>query len=192
MSWSCVIFLKSDSAALSISNKVRRLFQHLSLQIKLIMSFQAVKQVLFTYLVSAFLSTTVHSRKCAHLDVVCLSPALSPAEVSCSKTSQQMTCPGVADTCVNISTEIKTETGFLRSYFYGCATETMCKDAEESLKEICQNATREDHTPKCSVNCCTTDFCVALDVTSDSAALSTLSQLLNIFCVVFILRYWSL
>lgn len=143
-------------------------------------------------LMTIVLWKTVHSLKCARLDVVCLSPAVSPTEVSCSKTSQQMTCPGVADSCVNISTEIKTETGFLRSYFYGCATKTMCKDAEESLKEFCQNATREDHTSKCSVDCCTTDFCVALDVTSDSAALSTLSQLLNIFCAFFILRYWSL
>lgn len=151
-----------------------------------IRSFEVAKQRMFLCIVSSFFaSTAVHSLKCAHLDVVCLSP--TPA-ANCTKSSQQMTCPGVADSCANISTEIQTEAGLLRSYFYGCATQKMCKNAEEHLKVICQNVTREGYNPKCSVSCCKTDFCVPLDVTSGARRVaSALSQPFKMFSVLFVL-----
>ncbi|KAM7443452.1 hypothetical protein ABFA07_007771 [Porites harrisoni] len=106
----------------------------------------------------AFLST-VNSLKCHH----CLS-SLSAA--NCSKSSKETKCPDVADSCANISTEVYTETGSLKSFFYGCATQQMCSDAKEKLT-ICDTIKQRGYKVECNITCCSTgDFCLPLPDTS--------------------------
>lgn len=102
---------------------------------------------------------TVNSLKCHH----CLS-SLSAA--NCSKSSNETTCPDVADSCANISTEVYTETGSLKSFFYGCATQQMCSDAKEKLT-ICDTIKQRGYKVECNITCCSTgDFCLPLPDTS--------------------------
>ena len=112
---------------------------------------------------------TVNSLKCHH----CLS-SLSAA--NCSKSSKETTCPDVADSCANISTEVYTETGSLKSFFYGCATQQMCSDAKEKLT-ICDTIKQKGYKVECNITCCSTgDFCLPLRDTSDSSGLTPLAK----------------
>lgn len=110
----------------------------------------------------------VNSLKCHH----CLS-SLSAA--NCSKSSKETKCPDVADSCANISTEVYTETGSLKSFFYGCATQQMCSDAKEKLT-ICDTIKQRGYKVECNITCCSTgDFCLPLPNTT-STSTSTLTS----------------
>lgn len=124
--------------------------------------------------VNGILSSPVSSLKCHH----CLS---SSSLAECNKTSKAMTCPDVADSCANISTEVESEVGSLRSFFYGCATEKMCKDADEQLK-VCEKINQPGYQVKCNVTCCKEDFCVTV-----SGVTPVFSRLLVVPCVMLTL-----
>ncbi|KAJ7393738.1 hypothetical protein OS493_003397 [Desmophyllum pertusum] len=77
--------------------------------------------------VALFLPLTVSGLKCYH----CLS---SSSMADCGKSSKKMTCPDIADNCANISTEVMSDSGSLKSYFYGCATRRCARMPKNSLK----------------------------------------------------------
>ena len=125
-----------------------------------------------------FLSSVVSSLKCHH----CLS---SSSLADCSKSSKRMSCPEVADCCASISTELKSEAGSLRSFFYGCASKKMCHDAEEQLK-VCEKMNQPGYQVKCNITCCKGDFCIPLAVTG-SGVTPVFGRLLVVFCVILTL-----
>lgn len=104
----------------------------------------------------------------------------------CSKNSKKLTCPEVADSCAKISTEVMSDYFAFKSYSYGCATKTMCDDAEEQLK-TCEKFNKGDHQAKCDIACCTGDLCSPLvHVVSFSVTLMP-SRMLVVPAVIFTL-----
>ena len=105
----------------------------------------------------------------------------------CGKSNKNMTCPEIADNCAHIATEVKSESGSLKSYFYGCATKKMCDDAEEQLK-VCESINRGGYQVKCNITCCSGDFCSPI-VTSQSVVPLSGRLLLLPVIVYTILNY---